>query len=195
MFSRLGFDTHYLVLLLLLILLIIVRASHFYGITFSRLLSTFMTLYNIFDMCGDFAIYFINLANFDFSKRRSLMSANPTFSLFLAYFRYSEYISRFFLIIVTHYDIYDISIILSHIFHTISHIFHLQTTIPYTTNHSFSLFSVLSFTMPLSTITRLSGFIACINVCVLDMFWNPPLNHSHTQFLFKTIDKRISTYF
>ena len=46
----------------------------------------------------------------------------------------------------------------------------------------YMLFCMTSFAIPLFTLTRLSGFI-------VTPFWNPHLNHSHTKFLFKTIDK------
>ena len=46
-----------------------------------------------------------NFANIDFSKRRSLTSTNPAFSLFSAHFRYFGHISWHLNIIVTYYNI------------------------------------------------------------------------------------------
>ena len=135
MFSPLGFDTHYLVLLLLLLLTVRVCVYSFSESCFLDFWAV-PRHFSLFSTCVSVSWHFlIHFIKNDFSKRRSLTPANPSFSLFWAHFCYYEHISWLLNIIVTHNDISDMPAIHAHIFHTIPHIFHLQTTIPYTTNH------------------------------------------------------------
>ena len=163
----------------------VMRVSHFFGITISRLLGSQDTLHYFRHVCRfrDTLKYILPTLIFpnDVPSHQQI----PHF----------HYFGRIFAILSIFLDcwtsLWHITtfMICPAFMLTFSLIIHLQMTIPYTTKHSFSLFCVLSSAIPLSTLTRLSGSVACINVSILNIFWNPPLNHSYTKFLLKTLSK------
>ena len=106
---------------------------------------------------------------------------------------FRKFSSKSFTTMFIHYEI--LQYYPSHLF-TIFHNIRLHCFYKYGRSlqtHSIVLYIILRY---LSTLTQLSGFVACINVSILKMFLNPPLNNSHTQFLFKTFGKLcIYTYF
>ena len=116
-------------------------------------------------MCVDFVTIVHDFHKCWFSKRRSLTSANPTFSLLWTCFRYFEHISRFFK------QLYDILLYLWHVRGFCSYVPHIVTIIwspndyPLHHNHSFSLFCIFSYIMLLFALYQ-TFMLHVIYICV-----------------------------